>query len=73
MFLFMTADKKQRCYPLCFFSDPPIKNNSVTPAYIIPTVSGIEPASPRCQGRTPNQLATSATYVTPYVFIYDRR
>ena len=31
MFLFMTTNKKQQCYPLCFFSWRPIKNNSVTP------------------------------------------
>ena len=28
---FMTTKKKWKCYPLCFFSRRPIKNNSVTP------------------------------------------
>ena len=28
---FMTINKKQQCYPLCFFSCRPIKNDSVTP------------------------------------------
>ena len=27
----MTTDKKRQCYPLCFFSWRPKKNNSVTP------------------------------------------
>ena len=31
MFFFMTTNKKQQCYPLCFFSWRPIKNYSVTP------------------------------------------
>ena len=31
MFFFMTTNKKQQCYPLCFFSWRPIKNNSLTP------------------------------------------
>ena len=31
MFFFMTTNKKQQCYPLCFLSWRPIKNNSVTP------------------------------------------
>ena len=31
MFSFMTTNKKQQCYALCFFSWRPIKNNSVTP------------------------------------------
>ena len=31
MFFFMTTNKKRQCYPLCFFSWRPIKNDSVTP------------------------------------------
>ena len=31
MFFFMTSNKKQQCYPLCFFSWRPKKNDSVTP------------------------------------------
>ena len=31
MFFFMTTNKKHQCYPFCFFSWRPIKNNSVTP------------------------------------------
>ena len=31
MYFFMTTNKKQQCYPLCFFSWRPIKNDSVTP------------------------------------------
>ena len=31
VFFFMTTNKKQQRYPLCFFSWRPIKNDSVTP------------------------------------------
>ena len=31
MFIFMTTNKIRQCYPLCFSSWQPIKNNSVTP------------------------------------------
>ena len=64
---FMTTKKKWKCYPLCFFSRRPIKNNSVTP-YVSLMITNKK-----------QQFYTHVLFswtpiknnsVTPYVFIF---
>ena len=48
MFFFMTADKTHECFPLCFFSWRPIKNNSVTPYVFFMTTNKKQQCYPLC-------------------------
>ena len=48
MFFFMTTNKKQQCYPLCFFSWRPIKNDSVTPYVFFMTTNKKRQCYPLC-------------------------
>ena len=43
-----TTDKKQQCYPLCFFSWRPIKNESVTPYVFFMTTKEKQQCYPLC-------------------------
>ena len=43
VFFFMTTNKKPQCYPLCFFSWRPIKNNSVTPYILFDKDNSVTP------------------------------
>ena len=45
---FMTTNKKQQCYPLCFFSWRPIKNDSVTPYVFFMTTNKKQQCYPLC-------------------------
>jgi stringent starvation protein B len=55
------TNKKQQCYPLCFFSSWPIKNNSVTPHILFDKNNSV----------TPYVLFDKNNSVTPYVFFHD--
>ena len=61
MVFFMTTNKKQQCYPLCFLSWRPIKNNSVTPYVSFDKNDSV----------TPHVSFDKNDSVTPCVFFND--
>ena len=61
MFFFMTTDKKRQCYPLCFFSWRPKKNDSVNPHVSFDKNDSV----------TPYVSFDKNDSVTPYVFFHD--
>jgi hypothetical protein len=59
----MTTNKKQQCYPLCFFSGQPIKNDTVTPYDLFDKDNSVTPYVFFHDDQNDS--------VTPYVFFHD--
>ena len=68
MFFFMTTNKKRQCYPLCFFSSRPIKNDTVTPCVLFMTTNEKQQCYPLCF--FPCRPIKNNS-VTPYVLFHD--
>ena len=57
----MKTNKTQQCYPLCFFSWRPIKNDIVTPYILFDKDNSV----------TPYVLFDKDNSATPYVLFHD--